>query len=274
MAEKKLRHSDLVKNWLLGYSSETCYNYERLQAMGRANAMVPIVRRLYDTKEKQAEELKKYMVFFNTEPSFIGTVIHGIDASMEEQRANGADVTAEDINAVRTGLMGPMAGIGDTVSQGIIYPILAGIACSLALAGNVAGPILFEVAYKVLMLTLGYTFYMMGYRQGKSAILSFLRAGTLNRITEIFSIVGLMVVGNMAASRVTIVCPLAFKIGQVSLNIQSVLDSLMKGLLPLAITLAVWWMISKKMKPTTVIVILFAVGIVTSLLGILGVPAT
>jgi PTS system mannose-specific IID component len=274
MAEKKLRHSDLVKEWLLGYSNECCYNYERLQAMGRANAMIPIVRRLYDTKEKQAEELKKYMVFFNTEPSFIGTVIHGIDASMEEQRANGADITAEDINAVRTGLMGPMAGIGDTVSQGIIYPILAGIACSLALAGNVAGPILFEVVYKVLMLTLGYTFFMMGYRQGKSAILSFLKAGTLNRITEIFSVIGLMVVGNMAASRVTIVCPLAFKIGQVALNIQNVLDSLMKGLLPLVITLAVWQMINKKMKPTTVIIVLFAVGIVTSLLGILGVPKT
>ena len=131
----KLQKKDLVKHWLLGYSSETCYNYERLQALGTTNAMVPIVRRLYKTKEEQAKALKKYTVFFNTEPSWIGTVIHGVAASMEEQAANGADIDAEDINAVRTGLMGPMAGIGDTVSQGIAYPILAGIACSLALAG-------------------------------------------------------------------------------------------------------------------------------------------
>ena len=123
---------------------------------------------------------------------------------MEEQAANGADIDAEDINAVRTGLMGPMAGIGDTVSQGIAYPILAGIACSLALAGNIAGPIIFEIAYKILMLGMGYAMYMMGYKQGKSAILKILSAGTLNKITEIFSIVGLMVVGNMAATRVTV----------------------------------------------------------------------
>ena len=230
----KLQKKDLVKHWLLGYSSETCYNYERLQALGTTNAMVPIVRRLYKTKEEQAKALKKYTVFFNTEPSWIGTVIHGVAASMEEQAANGADIDAEDINAVRTGLMGPMAGIGDTVSQGIAYPILAGIACSLALAGNIAGPIIFEIAYKILMLGMGYAMYMMGYKQGKSAILKILSAGTLNKITEIFSIVGLMVVGNMAATRVTIKTPIAFKIGQVAINFQNILDSLLPGMLSIS----------------------------------------
>ena len=53
----KLQKKDLVKHWLLGYSSETCYNYERLQALGTTNAMVPIVRRLYKTKEEQAKVL-------------------------------------------------------------------------------------------------------------------------------------------------------------------------------------------------------------------------
>ena len=269
----KLRKSDLVKHWFLGYSSETCYNYERLQALGTTNAMVPIVRRLYKTKEEQVAALKKYMVFFNTEPSYIGTVIHGISASMEEQAANGEDVTAEDINSVRTGLMGPMAGIGDTVSQGIVYPILAGIACSLALAGNIMGPILFEILYKIIMLTMGYSMYMMGYKQGKSAILRFLRAGTLNRITEVFSIIGLMVVGSMAASRVGITTPINFKVGEVGVNMQSVLDSLLPGLLPLIATLGVWKLVANKMKPTYIIAILFVVGIVTSLLGILAVAA-
>lgn len=267
----KLKKSDLVKHWLLGYSSETCYNYERLQALGTTNAMIPIVRRLYKSKEEQVAALKKYMVFFNTEPSYVGTVIHGIAASMEEQAANGEDITAEDINSVRTGLMGPIAGIGDTVSQGIVYPILAGIACSLAIAGNMLGPILFEVLYKVIMLTIGYNMYMMGYKQGKSSVLKFLRAGTLNRITEIFSIIGLMVVGSMAASRVTIMTPIKFTVGQVGIDMQTVLNSLLPGLLPLLATLLVWKMVANKMKPTYIIVVLFIVGIATSLLGILGV---
>ena len=275
MAEEKvkLQKKDLIKHFLLGYSSETCYNYERLQALGTTNAMVPIVRRLYKKKEDQAKALKKYMVFFNTEPSWIGTVIHGVAASMEEQAANGEDVDAEDINAVRTGLMGSMAGIGDTVSQGIAYPILAGIACSLALAGNVAGPIIFEIAYKVLMLGMGCAMYMMGYKQGKSAILKILKAGTLNRITEIFSIVGLMVVGNMAASRVNIETPIAFKVGEVGINFQDILNSLLPGMLPLIATLLVWKLLSKKVKPTYIIVILFVVGIIASLTGILSVAA-
>ena len=270
---KQLRKSDLIKHWLLGYSSEACYNYERLQAMGTANAMIPVVRRLYDTEEEQAEALKKYMVFFNTEPSFIGTIIHGVAASMEEQKANGEDVSVEDINAVRTGLMGPVAGIGDTVSQGIIYPILAGICCSLALAGNFAGPILFEIIYKVLMLGLGFTMYMTGYNQGKSAILSILKAGTLERITEIFSIVGLMVVGNMAASRVNIATSIAFSVGDVAIDLQSILDSLLPGMLPLVATLLVWKLLNKKIKTTYIILILFVVGILASLTGVLCVAA-
>lgn len=268
---KQLTKKELIKHFLLGYSSETCYNYERLQALGTANAMVPVVRKLYDTKEEQAKALKKYMVFFNTEPSWIGTVIHGVAASMEEECANGADIDAEDINAVRTGLMGPMAGIGDTVSQGIFYPILAGIACSLALAGNIAGPILFEVGYKVLMLGMGYAMYMMGYKQGKNAIVKILSAGTLNRITEAFSIVGLMVVGNMAATRVNIKTPIAFKVGEVAINMQNILNSLLPGVLPLIMTLLVWKLLSKKVKPTYIIVIIFVVGVITSLIGLLAV---
>ena len=68
MAElkKQLDKKTLVKAWALTYSSEACYNYERLQALGNANQMITVVRKLYDTEEEQVEALKKYMVFFNT----------------------------------------------------------------------------------------------------------------------------------------------------------------------------------------------------------------
>ncbi|MDK6779568.1 PTS system mannose/fructose/sorbose family transporter subunit IID, partial [Escherichia coli] len=81
--------------------------------------------------DRQADELKKYMVFFNTEPHMVGPIIHGVALSMEEARANGQNVSADDINSVRTGLMGPAAGIGDTVQQGIFFPILASVGASL-----------------------------------------------------------------------------------------------------------------------------------------------
>lgn len=270
-ATKELKKSDLVKHFLLGYSSETAYNYERLQALGRANASIDLLNKLYDTKEEKTKAIQKYFVFFNTEPSFIGTIIHGIEASMEEQIANGAPIHDDEFNSIRTGLMGPMAGIGDTVSQGIVYPILAGIGCSLAVAGNFAGPIIFELGYKVIMLGLGWYMYMLGYKQGKAAIINMLREKTLDRVTELFSIVGLMVVGSMAFSRVAITSPLVWEFAESTFQLQDAFDMLFPGVLPLLITMLVWWL-TKKFKPTMVIAIIFVVGIVLSLLGVITTP--
>ena len=270
----QLRKSDLVKNWLLGYSSETCYNYERLQSLGNANAFIPIIKRLY-REEQYAEEISKYFNFFNTEPSMMGTVIHGITAAMEEKRANDGDITADEIVSVRSALMGPLAGVGDVVSQSIVYPILAGVCIQLALAGNYAGPIMFEVIYKAIMLTLGYTMYMLGYKQGKSAIINFLKTGMLNRILELVSIVGLMVVGSMAVGNISfnfsnIAWTMTNSQGLIQFNLQNnVFDALLPGLVPLALVLSVWGMLRKRVKPTIIIVILFALAFATVGLGAL-----
>lgn len=273
--EAKLTRKELLKNWALTYSSETAYNYERLQALGQANAMVPVIRKLYpEDKERQVQELKKYFVFYNTEPSFIGTMIPGVAAAMEEQRANGAeDITDETINSLRTGLMGPIAGIGDTVSQGIVYPILAGIACSLAIDGSYVGPIFFEIAYKICLIGFGWNMYRLGYQKGKSFILTMLREGTIARLTEIFSMVGLMVVGCMTASRVNIEIPMILNIKGVKLGIQEqVIDALMPGLVPLTITMLVYWLVRKKVNINLIILIIFVLGISLSYLGVLGIP--
>lgn len=276
--EKKgvfLTKKELIKNWALTYSSETAYNYERLQGLGQTNAMVPIIRKLYpDDTETQAKELKKYLVFYNTEPSYVGTMIPGISSAMEEQRANGADdITSESISSLRTGLMGPVAGIGDVISQGIVYPILAGIACSLAIEGNFFGPILFEVAYKFIMIFMGYNMYMLGYKRGKTFILDILQKGTMDKLTDVFGVVGLMVVGNMAASRVNVMIPAILNVRGVEVNIQNIADSLFPGLIPLLITLFVYWLVRKKFNINLIILIVFAAGILFSYLGLLAVPA-
>ena len=274
MGDRALRKSDLVKNWMLGYSSETCYNYERLQALGNANAFIPIIRRLYEP-EQYAEEISKYFNFFNTEPSYMGTVIHGITAAMEEKRALDGDITADEIVSVRSALMGPLAGIGDVVSQSIVYPILAGVCIQLALAGHYAGPILFEIIYKAIMLTLGYNMYMLGYKQGKSAIISFLKTGVLNQILDLVSIVGLMVVGSMAVNNISynlslIGWEVQNEIGSVSFNLQTtVLDALLPGILPLGLVLGVRALLKKRVKPNTIILIMFVLAFVTVGLGAL-----
>lgn len=269
--QHKLTRRDLVKTWLWQQSDEAAYNYERLQALGLTNMMIYPIRKLYANPEKQAQELKKYMVFFNTEPHMIGPIIHGVALSMEEARANEQPVSADDINGVRTGLMGPAAGIGDTVQQGIIFPILASIGASMALAGNYLGPILFTLIFEVIIYTIGYLLFMYGYRKGKSSVIQILKNGVIDKVTNAFSIVGLMVVGAMAATRITVDTPLIWKVGESTMKLQSILNTLAPGLIPLGVTLLIWRLVAKKVNPTWIIIGIFVIGILFSYLNILGV---
>ncbi|MFR5079829.1 MAG: PTS system mannose/fructose/sorbose family transporter subunit IID [[Clostridium] innocuum] len=82
-----------MKTWLWTTSTEACYNYERLQALGAANLMLTPIRELYDTNEERVKELKKYMVFYNSEVFTVGPIINGIACSMEEAHANGENIT-------------------------------------------------------------------------------------------------------------------------------------------------------------------------------------
>ena len=188
---------------------------------------------------------------------------------MEEARANGANVSAEDINGVRTGLMGPAAGIGDTVQQGIIFPILASIGATMALERNYFGPIMFTVVFELIIYSIGYLMFMYGYKKGKASVVSILKSGLLDKVTNAFSIVGLMVVGTMAATRVTIKTPLIWHVGQSVIKVQSLFNQLAPGLIPLLITLLVWWLLRKKVNASIIVVGIFVIGILCSYLGIL-----
>lgn len=210
------------------------------------------------------------MVFYNSEVFTIGPIINGITVSMEEARANGESVSAEDINSVRTGLMGPVAGIGDTVMQGILFPILAGIGCTMALDRNYVGPVFFTVLFEILIFTCGYFMFMNGYKYGKSTLLKILKNGVIDKVTNAFSIVGLMVVGCMASTRITVNTPFKIAVGSGVVKFQEILNSLLPGLIPLAITLIVWKLVSKKINVTWIVIGIFIVGIAASYLGLLG----
>ena len=266
----KLSKATLIKTWLMSSCSEACYNYERLQALGIANTMITPIMQLYKDDERRAEELKKYMVFYNSDVFTLGPIINGITCSMEEARANGDNVTPEDVNSVRTGLMGPVAGIGDTLRQGILFPILYGLGCSIALDGSFIGPILTFILYEGLVFTVGYFMFMTGYSKGKTALMNVLKNGLIDRIINAFSIVGLMVVGAMAATRVAISTSLVYHTGSNgALELQTVLDSLAPGLIPLGITLLMSKLLKKKMNILAIIVIIFIIGVIGYYTGIL-----
>lgn len=272
---RRLRKSDLVRHWLIGLGAEIGYNYERMQASGNLLAMVHVIRRLYPDPEDVKAAMRRYLTFFNTEPSFVGPAIPGVAVALEERKANGADVSDESISAIRTGLMGPLAGVGDSLAGGIIYPILISIGCSLALNnGSFAGPAVFFVGFTGIMLVLGYNLYRMGYRQGGPSIMNILGEGpfSLTRVTDAFSVLGLMVIGAMGATRVIGYTPVQIRVGQTDVVLQDVLNGLIPGLIPFAIIMGIWWMLRRRINPTWIVVALMVLGIGGYYIGLLGVP--
>lgn len=162
---------DLLYAWFKWFIfSHCCINYERFESLGFTNAISHILAKLYPSKEDLSEALERHQEFFNTEP-YIGIVIMGISVAMEEQRAKDGSVSGEAITAVKTGLMGPLAGIGDTLNQAIIYPILLAFSVALVLENNlgVAGVVIYCVLVVAAMAAPEHLFRQLRLppRQGR-----------------------------------------------------------------------------------------------------------
>jgi PTS system mannose-specific IID component len=246
------------------------YNYERLQGLGFAHTMQPVIEYLYQTTQERAAALKRHLVFFNTEPQ-IGALVPAVVITMEEERAAGTEIADETINGVKSGLMGPLAGVGDSLFQGALVPLLLSLGISLARDGSLVGPLVYSILISVLVLGTSYTCWSLGYRLGKAAVTQILASGWLQAVTEGASIVGLTVVGGLAATVVQFSTPVSIQIDQAAISIQSdLLDPILVGLLPLAWTAAVWWLLSRRLSSGHVIGLLFVIGIDLTYLGLAG----
>ena len=270
---KTLTKSDVLKVfWKWTFASHANYNYERMQATGVLYSMSHIPEKLYPgDKQKRVEFMKRHMTFYNTEPQF-GGIVNGLALAMEEEKANDDSIPGESITAVKTGLMGPMAGVGDTLWQGTLQPILLAVGISLAAqSGSPAGALFFAVAMFCIMTLIAYLFFMTGYKQGKGGVEKLLGGGQMKRLIAAASIMGAIVLGALAASYVTASSGAVINLGEAQLAVQGdILDKLLKGLIPLAITMGTWWLLKiKKVKSTRVMLILVIVGAVLGASGFL-----
>lgn len=274
MAERKsLSKKDVVKAfWRWTFFSHANYNYERLEATGLVHSYKHVIKKLYgDNPEEYKACIKRHMQFFNTEPH-IGGVIPGIVLAMEEERANGAPITDEAINGVKTGLMGPFAGIGDTLWQGTLTPILLAFGISLGSQGNLLGPLVYTLLMFGIMFPVAYICWMKGYELGKDGIEKILGGNQMQMLITGASAMGAIVLGALSSQFVTVKCAAVIKFGALKMNVQeTVFDALFKGILPLAVTLLTLYLLkNRKMKATTVMLILIIIGLVGGVLGFLG----
>ncbi len=264
LSKKTLNRS--FNNWF--YGNLTCFSQEHMQTFGYMLSMLPVVKELYDTNEEQTQKLKTYSTFFNTEPQ-VGSVVVGITTGMEEARANGEDVDDETINGIRAGLMGPLAGIGDSLVVGTVLPILLGIALGLSGGGSPLGAIFYILVWNIGMYFLMRFMYFKGYELGGKAV-EVLVGEKANAIRESVIMLGTMVIGGVTASWINITT--SFKMlnaeGGVIVDLQKTLNDVYPSLLSAVFVLICWYLLSKRrMSPLIVMLILVAVAFVGVLVG-------
>ena len=270
MTEKKLTKKTLLKSfhhWY--YGNLTCFTQEHMQTFGYLASMLPIIEELYDNKEDQKRSVNTYTAFFNTEPQ-IGAIVVGITAGLEEARANGSeDVDDETINGLRAGLMGPLAGIGDSLIVGTLIPVLLGIALGLSTGGSPIGAIFYIIVWNLLAY-FGMRFaYFKGYELGGKAV-EFLVGPQGQAIRRAVGVVGGMVVGAVAATWVSVKTSFVLKdsAGKVFLNLQNQLDSVYPGMLTAGVIVFCWWLMAKKkISPIKVMLLLVVVALIGVLAG-------
>lgn len=268
--EKKLSKKALLKsfhNWYYGHL--TCFSQEHMQTFGYLCAMLPLVEELYTDEDAKAEAMNTYTAFFNTEPQ-LGTVVVGMTAGLEEARANGVDdVDEETINGLRAGLMGPIAGIGDSLVVGTVIPILLGIAMGMSGGGSPLGAIFYIIAWN-LFAYFGMRFlYFKGYHLGAKAV-EFLIGAQGEAIRDSVSVLGGIVIGAVSATWVSVKTSFTLlnEAGEAYLDLQSKLDEVFPGLLTAAFIVICWFLMSKKqMSPIKVMLLLVVVAFVGVLIG-------
>ncbi|MBO0469442.1 PTS system mannose/fructose/sorbose family transporter subunit IID [Enterococcus sp. DIV0242_7C1] len=264
LSKKELRQ--IWKRW--GFTHLSSMSYEKLQAHAWAYSYLPFAEKYYkNDPEKKKRLLMRHSMFYNTEPQ-TGQLINGIVASLEEEIAIGGDVPEEMPINIKTTLMGPLAGIGDSIIQGIIVPILLSIGMGLASGGNALGPIFYILSYGVVGVLISYLAFMNGYKLGVNAI-DVIIGENAKRITDAFNILGVMVVGGLAASNIALVTKLKIPMGEEVQALQDVLDGIFPKVLPLAMVLLAWYLLtSKQLTATKVILVLTVISAIGVAVGV------
>ncbi|EOG8150433.1 PTS system mannose/fructose/sorbose family transporter subunit IID [Citrobacter werkmanii] len=258
---------DLRRVFWRSFMMEFSWNYERQMNLAFAYTLIPVLKKLYTRKEDLAQALKRHLAFFNTTPHIV-TLILGITVAMEEKNSQQKGMDATSIDNVKASLMGPLAGIGDSFFWGTLRLIATGIGTSLALKGNILGPILFLLVFNVPHILVRWLFTRWGYVLGTGVLQRIQQSGMMESLTYGASIIGLMVVGAMTASMIDITIPITFGTGEAKTYVQDIINDIMPCLLPLVSFAIVYWLLGKKVKPLTIIGGIALVGILGSWIGL------
>jgi len=264
-----LTRADITKSWLLWWvTAEMSNSFERLQTLAFCACMIPILRKLYRTKQSLSEALSRHLVFFNTQGNW-GCIIHGITIAMEEQKAKGQEVPDEAVIGIKTGLMGPFAGIGDSIDWGTLKPLIIGLFVPVAMSGSVIGSLGPVLVFPCVVGAIGYILWHKGYKLGRESIMAVLAGGWIKKLMTAAGVLGLFMMGALSANFVKLSTPLKLSVAGQNVVVQSVLDSIVPGLLPILVVFAMYAFLLRRGPRFIQILVLVLIGaVITSVLHI------
>lgn len=246
---------------------EYSWNYERQMNLAFCKMMDPILKKIYKNDPvKYQAALERHLEFFNITPQF-APFVGGIVASMEELNAKD-EIEPSAISSIKTALMGPLSGIGDSIFLGCIRVIALGVGISLSMAGNPLGPILYLLIYNIPAFIVRFMGAQKGYELGVSYLDKFQEGDMMSKVMFAAGILGIMVIGCMSKDMVYTSLALEFGAKDATTTLQEVLDSIMPGMLGLAVTWLYYWLLGKEVNTIVLILGTIVVGIIGVALGI------
>ena len=242
----------------------------KMEGMTYAYAMLPVINEVYkDNPELQTEAFVRNTEFFNTHAAAAGLNL-GLSYALERERSQAPEaITGEMITNIKTSLMGPLAAVGDSIFFNCIRVISAGVGMSLASQGNPLGVVLFVAIYGGAFLAVKWYLLNLGYSLGTEAITAAFKSGIVGWLSDSACCMGLIMVGSLVSSMVSISTPLVIPMGAgAEMVVQDIFDGIMPGILKIGLLFLIMNLVRKKVKPIFIIFGILIVSVIGSFFGV------
>ena len=272
---KKISEKTLRKSWKIWFFWHgSSQQGENLLGNAMGHTMTPVIEELYDNKEEKVLAYKRSLTLFNTEQQ-LGAIAPGILVGVEESVAN-KEITPEIADSVKVALIGPTSAIVDSLWVATVIPLLLTVAMTITHMGGAfvyIGPLLYAIGYPIGTAIMSWKLWQLGYRTGIDSMRKFMESGMLEQITKTMTILGLIVVGALAASFVSVNIPLVITPpgGETAaVDVNAMINNIFPNILPLLFTIFVYWLYSKKNKsPLFIMGVILLVAILLTVVGVL-----
>ncbi len=262
--EPVLTKKDCVKGavrWSL--MAVTTFNYDTQLAPAVVFGIGPLLRKIYKDDDEYVAALNNHFKYFNTMP-WLANLVLGATLALEDKEGISS---LDAVQNIKVSLMGPLAGIGDTLFWTLLPTVMGSIAGYMALEGNPIGVILWLLT-NVIFICIRTQLMWVGYNEGTKLITKL--GSRISRLTDSASILGLTIVGALSATVVTVKTPLEFNMGEINVSLASILDQIFPSMLSVLTVFVLYKLLGRKgMKTTTLIALVIVFSMICSALGIL-----